>query len=259
MTVECLNEKETCFFSSQDIKRLAERPLPRHVAMIMDGNRRWGVKKFFLDGEASKKGHWAGAKILVDVVECALEMGIKVLTVFGFSTENWRRTEGEVDLLFQICEAYLKENTKKMAAQGVKFEVIGDLSKVPVSLRQTVQEAKNKTSAGRNMDFVIALNYGGRDELRRAIVKMGEDCVQKKLVPQDITEEVIRKYLDTNSWGDPDLLIRTGGEQRISNFLLWQLAYTELYVTEVLWPDFTPRDFLNAVVSFQTRQRRLGR
>lgn len=260
MTLDCCIPEKQTFFSAEEIIDLQKKTIPHHVAIIMDGNRRWGVKNFFSNNPSSyEEGHWAGAKVLIEVVDAAQEIGIKVLTVFGFSTENWTRSQKEVELLFKICEVFLQENTPKMVEQGVRFTVIGDYCRFPDSLKSAISLSKEATKGGNKIDFVIALNYGGRDELKRAIIRIAEDCMRKELSPEQITEEVISDYLDTFLWQDPDLLIRTSGEHRISNFMLWQLAYSEIYVTDVLWPDFKPKDLLKAVRNFQERQRRLGR
>lgn len=261
MPLECCEEKKRTFFPFSELREVQKKILPRHVAIIMDGNRRWEAKHFFSKHTSKdhKEGHWAGAKTLVDIVEGSLEIGIEVLTVFGFSTENWGRSQLEINLLFNVFESYLRDNRQRMVDQGVRFDVIGELSRLPLSIKNEIAKAKEATKNGTEMDFIIAYNYGGRDELKRAIKKIAEDCCQKKISPEEITEGLIGNYLDTHSWADPDLLIRTSGELRISNFLLWQLAYAEIYMTEVLWPDFTPDDLLKAVKSFQGRQRRLGK
>lgn len=234
--------------------------IPRHVAIIMDGNRRWGRKnklqgfKDFMSG-----GHWAGASALLPVVEYAKELGIKTLTVWGLSTENLLRPADEVATLYQIYEAYLRDNRQKMVKEGVKFDTIGDLSPLPASVKVEMIKTLEATKECSGITLVVALNYGGRDDLRRACQKIADQCLAGKLDPKMISEETIQKNLDTASYADPDLLIRTSGEMRISNFLLWQLAYTELYITDVLWPDFKPEDLLKAVVHFQNRERRRGR
>ncbi len=257
MSTDCFPLKNR-LYEAHEVASLHKSPIPHHVALIMDGNRRWERKQAVKGMPSLLGGHWAGARALVEIVEAAQELGIKVLTVYGFSTENWTRPRKEIDLLMQIFEAYLQANRQKMRNEGVRFDVIGDQTPLPESLRDEVKRTKEATKDGDQIDFIIALNYGGRDDMRRAIVKVGEACAQKKIMPEEITEELIGSFLDTSPWGDPDLLIRTSGECRISNFLLWQLAYAEIYVTDVLSPDFTPREFLKAIENYQRRQRRLG-
>jgi undecaprenyl diphosphate synthase len=235
----------------------AAHPLPHHVAIIMDGNRRWARQQ----GSSSSGigGHWVGASVLTQIVEAARDLGIRILTVYGFSTENWGRTKNEVDTLLQILYSYLESNRQKMVAQGVSFHVIGDLTPFSDELKQAILSTRRATAGGKGLDFVVALNYGGRDEMRRAILNIVDDLAAGKLVKQQITEEKISSYLDTASFGDPDLIVRTSGEKRVSNFLLWQQAYAEVLTVETLWPDFTPRDLLDAVLAFRKRQRRIGK
>lgn len=233
--------------------------MPRHIAIIMDGNRRW-MRKQFLGKETNPLGgHWAGAETLTKVVEAACDLGIKVLTVFGFSTENWGRSPEEVTTLLKIFETYLENNRQKMVKQGVRLHVIGEISPFPPELKKAIDLTCQVTEGGRELDFVIALNYGGRDEMRRVMQKLAEELLSGRLDKEQITEKSIAQYLDTAPFGDPDLLVRTSGERRISNFLLWQLAYTEVYITETLWPDFSEKDLLKAVLDFQKRQRRRGK
>lgn len=242
-------------FSDEQLTQLAECPLPHHVAIIMDGNRRWS-EKYAL---TKLGGHWRGAHVLTQIVEAAADLGIRVLTVFAFSTENWKRSPEEVESLLKIFESYLKENCQKMVVQGVRFHVIGDITPLPASLKKTIERTCLMTSKGERIDFVVALNYGGRDEICRIVKKIVAEVESGKLSKNDINENCITSFSDTSSFGDPDLLIRTSGERRISNFLLWQLAYTEVYITETLWPEFTPFDLFIAVLDFQNRQRRNGK
>lgn len=247
-----------CLFSKEEFEDLRSRPVPRHVAIIMDGNRRW-VKKQLSGAMHLHGGHWAGANTLTTIVEAASELGIKVLTVYGFSTENWGRSSEEVEALLEILHSYLELNCQKMVDQNIRFHPIGDLSPFSIELQRTIKETSLATERGKGMDFVIALNYGGRDEIRRAIQKIVGKVMEGTFTKEAISEETIASHLDTAPFGDPDLLIRTSGEKRISNFLLWQLAYAEVYLTETLWPDFTPRELLKAVLDFQQRQRRIGK
>lgn len=245
--------KKGPFYTKGDLQRVAEGDIPEHVAVIMDGNRRWETRE-----NSSFSGHLAGANRLIEIVEAAQEIGVKILTVYAFSTENWARPKSEVELLFKIFKTYLQEHEKQMIEQGVRFDVIGDLSMLSSELQEKIACVKERTNHGKMIDFVVALNYGGRDEIRRGVKRVVRDCLEKKISIDGITEELISGYLDTARWKDPDLLIRTSGETRISNFLLWQLAYCEIYMTEVLWPDFNSQDLLKAIEIFQKRERRRG-
>lgn len=257
VTSECCSPPKSLYYSEEELGLVSKRPLPRHVAIIMDGNRRW--VKTAASGVHVFEGHWAGAEVLSNIVEAASDLGLKVLTVFGFSTENWGRSPEEIDTLLEILHAYLEGNRRKMVEQGVRFNVIGELSPFPSELKKSIEVTRQATLQGDKIDFVVALNYGGRDEIRRTSIKLAKEILSGRLAEEEITEEVLARYFDTAPFGDPDLLIRTSGERRISNFLLWQLAYTEIYITETLWPEFTARDLLNAVLDFQKRQRRRGK
>lgn len=241
------------YFKKDELLTLGAAPIPSHIAMIIDGNRRWAKKQSIF--KQLSEGHHAGAKNLLEIVLAAKELKIKVLTAFGFSTENWSRPQGEIDTLIQIFESFVKEQRQKMADEGVRFSCIGDLSRFPLSLQNEILKTKEATAQCKEIDFVVALNYGGRDEIRRSIQKIIESGVGK----EQVTEKLVASYLDTAHFGDPELLIRPGGEMRVSNFLLWQLAYCEIYVTEVLWPDFSPQDLLRAIKTYQTRERRQGK
>ncbi|MFZ0564658.1 MAG: polyprenyl diphosphate synthase [Chlamydiales bacterium] len=254
----CPTSQKIPFFSEEDLALVQENRVPRHVALIMDGNRRWARKRIRSKITNPLNGHWVGAQALSSVLEASSYLGIKILTVYAFSTENWSRSPREINTLFRIFEAFLKENRQKMVDEGVHFEIIGDLGPIPNWLKEEIFLSMEATAKGTNIRFVVAMNYGARDEMRRAITAMVEEAEAGKLRKEEISEELIGSYLDTASFEDPDLLIRTGGAMRISNFLLWQLAYTEVYVTEVLWPDFTPHDLITAIVDFQKRERRRG-
>lgn len=241
-------------FSSCKIQEIQSAGIPRHIAIIMDGNRRWARQKGF----SSIYGHWKGAEIIMAIVRFASKLGVKVLTLYSFSTENWTRPQDEVDELMDLISFYLKNNAKFMVEESVKLETIGDLSRLPFSVQEILRETKKETASGAEITLVLALNYGGRDEIKRAFVHMAEDLENGNILKEEISESLISGYLDTATLGDPDLFIRTSGEQRLSNFLLWQLSYTEVYVTKVLWPDFTQGDLLDAIIEFQQRSRRLG-
>jgi undecaprenyl diphosphate synthase len=255
MISECSIPNRISHFSDEEIVRLKKCPLPRHVAIIMDGNRRWAQKHCL----GKMGGHWAGAHVLTQIVEAASDLDIKTLTVFAFSTENWERSPEEVNTLLKIFETYLEENCKNMIDHGIRFHVIGDLTPFSERFKKIIEKTGKDTQQGRGIDFVIALNYGGRDEICRVVKKIVNEMEAGRMSKEGIDEKSIARFVDTADFGDPDLLIRTSGERRISNFLLWQLAYAEVYVTETLWPDFTPRDLLIAVLDFQTRQRRNGK
>lgn len=259
MSSECLCRQKSLYYSESELALVQECAVPRHVGIIMDGNRRWAKRQVLSKITDPLVGHWTGANILIPIVEAASDLGVKALTVYAFSTENWLRPPHEVETLLHIFEVFLKENLLRMVEQGVRFQVIGDLTPFSESLKKEIYNTQEATQYGEGIDFVVALNYGGRDEVRRAVQAIAAD-VQKGILQQEsITESLIAGYLDTAHVGDLDLLIRTSGEMRVSNFLLWQLAYAEIYITDVLWPDFTPRDLLQAVVAFQKRQRRVGR
>ena len=229
-------------------------PPPRHVAIIMDGNRRWAKQKQI----PSALGHWKGAETLTEIVEAASEMGIKILTVYAFSTENWLRNKDEVDYLMELFETYLLQQKDSMIAQGVKLDAIGDLNRLPPKLLKVFLDVKEATRLGNKIELVLALSYGGRNEILRGIKAMMQDFEDGRVQLQSLDEELFSKYLDTAKWPDPDLLIRTSGENRLSNFLLWQLCYTEVVITNVLWPDFSKTNLEHAVNEYRTRQRRKG-
>ena len=241
-------------FSPEELARLNPLTIPNHVAIIMDGNRRWAKQQ----GLPSMMGHWEGPEVLTEVVRAASEIGIKTLTVYSFSTENWARSDQEVETLMNIFELYLLRNQECMIRDGIRLDAIGDLSRLPPPVQRAFNQTKKATEQCSKINLILALNYGGRDEIRRAVVKIIEAHEKTNFRPEDVTEELIAKHLDTGRWGDPDLLIRTSGELRVSNFLLWQISYSEIYVSDVLWPNFTPRHLFEAVFAYQRRNRRMG-
>jgi undecaprenyl diphosphate synthase len=241
-------------FSPEQLARLDLSRIPRHVAIIPDGNRRWAKKQ----QEDSGKGHEAGASTLIEIVSAGKALGIKALTFYLFSTENWTRPKEEVAALMWLLQEFLKEQCAEMQAQGVRLQTIGNLEALPKEALDAIEETVAATAHCDQIDMILALNYGSRDEIRRAFHGILDHYEAGKLQKEDVTEKLISSYLDTKPWGDPDLLIRTSGEMRVSNFLLWQLSYTEIYVTELLWPEFKPKDLLDAVADFQKRERRLG-
>jgi len=250
----CVIENRQSLLSCDELSSIDLETAPKHIAIIMDGNRRWAKQKEM----APVMGHFEGAEALEDVVRAAMALGVKTLTVYSFSTENWNRTDEEVSSLMDLFELYLLRKEEWMCRDGVRLDAIGDLTRLPKRLQDVFARTKEKTSCGDKINLVLAVNYGARDEIRRAVKKIIEEREEKACEPQEITEEYIAKHLDTQKWGDPDLLIRTSGEFRLSNFLLWQLSYAEFYVTDVLWPDFSARNLYEAVLSFQHRRRRKG-
>src|SRR3989344_1365293 len=247
-----LEEKK--FFTSEELSLLDPQKIPQHVAIIMDGNRRWAKQQ----GLPPMMGHWEGAEVLPGVVNAASDLGVKTLTVYAFSTENWTRPGSEVEALMNIFELYLSKKRNLMVRDGVKLQAIGDLVRLPERVREAYYLTKQATQKCDKINLVLAMNYGGRDEIRRVIAKILEEHDRKKITSSELTEELIASYLDTAPFGDPDLLIRTSGEFRVSNFLLWQLSYAEIYSTEVLWPDFSPKQLFEAILAFQRRTRRKG-
>jgi len=241
-------------FQDTQLARLNLTRIPQHIALIPDGNRRWAKKR----QSNPESGHREGADTLMDIIKACQEIGIKSLTVYSFSTENWSRSQEEIEALMAIYATYLLNNCEEMARTGIKLETIGDVSRLPPFLNQIIQETKIATQHCQSVNLILALNYGARDEMCRAFKLMLEDFSHNQLSLNDIDENIISSYLDTSDWGDPELLIRTSGEYRISNFLLWQLCYAEMYITPVLWPDFTPQHLLEAVIDYQSRERRWG-
>jgi undecaprenyl diphosphate synthase len=232
----------------------SEHSVPRHVAIIMDGNGRWAKQRFL----PRPAGHKAGVGAVRKTVEHCIEKGIEVLTLFAFSSENWRRPPQEVDLLMQLFLASLERETAKLHRNGVKLRIIGDLEQFAPALQARIAEAEAMTAANDKMTLVIAANFGGRWDIARACRELAEDVEAGRLSSQDISPDLIGSKLSVADLPEPDLFIRTGGEQRISNFLLWQLAYTELHFTPLLWPDFDESAFDEALNSFAGRQRRFG-
>lgn len=228
--------------------------IPRHISIMMDGNRRWARRR----GLPSFFGHRAGAANLTKIVEAAADFGVKALTVYSFSTENWNRSTAEIEALFHIMKVYLRNKRREMVDQGVRLQTIGDLSKFPEDLLEELEASREATKNGTRIELILALNYGGRDDIRRAAVALIEDYEKGKIAKEDISEDMFASYLDTSPWGDPDLFIRTSGEWRISNFLLWQVSYAEVYITDVLWPDFDERQLLLAIQDYQKREKRFG-
>ena len=228
--------------------------IPQHVAIIVDGNGRWAKSK----GMPRNYGHVRGAKNLEVICEDAYNMGIKYLTVYLFSTENWKRPQDEVDALMKLFRSYTKTCIKTARDNNMKVRVLGDPTALAKDLQDSLARLVESSKDNTGLNFQIAINYGSRDEIVRAIRKAAQDCVDGKMRPEEITEEGFSAYLDTAEVPDPDLLIRTSGEQRLSNYLMWQLAYTEFYFTEVPWPAFTKDDLWQAIEKYNSRDRRYG-
>jgi undecaprenyl diphosphate synthase len=228
--------------------------VPQHVAIILDGNGRWAKAK----GMPRNYGHKQGAKAVEDILLYARDIGIKYLTVYAFSTENWSRPESEVSALMTILRTYLKTSIKKSMKNNVRCRVIGEKSALAEDLQKVIAELEEATAGNTGLTFTIAINYGSRDEITRAVRKVAEKVEKGELKAADITEKDIADNLDTNFLPDPDLLIRTCNEQRISNYLLWQCAYTEFYFADVAWPDFDKNELLKAVEAYGNRTRKFG-
>lgn len=228
--------------------------IPQHVALILDGNGRWAKKR----GLPRTAGHKQGCITVEKTVEDAARLGIRYLTVYGFSTENWKRSAEEVGALMQLFRYYLKRLLKIAKENNVRVKMIGDRTRFDTDIVEGINRLESETAENTGMTFVIAVNYGGRDEITRAIRRMMADAKAGILEEASVTEETVASYLDTAGIPDPDLLIRTSGEIRLSNYLLWQLAYSEIYITDCLWPDFNKDELLAAIAQYNKRERRFG-
>ena len=229
-------------------------PTPRHVAIIMDGNGRWAKAR----GQERTFGHRNGRKPVREAVEAAIEMGIEFLTLYTFSTENWRRPRAEVKMLFELLASTLQEEIAELIRQGVRFNVIGNLDAFPAFLTKVLRDAMLESASGTRLVLTLALNYGGRQEIVNACRTLLQEVQNGTLLADELTEADIENHLYTKEIPDPELVIRTSGEQRISNFLLWQIAYAELLFLPVLWPYFKKEDFIEAVANYRSRRRRFG-
>lgn len=241
---------------NMDLKKLIIKDkLPRHIAIIMDGNGRWAQSR----GNVRVFGHQNGVESVKQVVEAAGELGVEHLTLYAFSTENWNRPRSEVDALMGLMVKTIEAQTEKLHQNNVRLSAIGELDDLPPSVRRQLQNAIDFTSRNTGLNLILALSYSGRWEITSAVKSIVDD-VQKGLIkPEDIDSCVFETYLNTSTIPDPELLIRTSGERRVSNFMLWQMAYTELYFSQVLWPDFRKKDLYEAIIDFQRRDRRFGR
>ncbi len=236
-------------------ERIEDEKLPLHVAIIMDGNGRWARQK----GMDRIFGHQQGANAVREVIECAVELGIKYLTLYAFSTENWERPDEEVSALMRIMVKSLNDETDTLIKNNIRLNAIGDVDRLADDVKKRLMETINLTSNATGLNLIIAMSYSSRWEICEAIRKISAEVYNRRLDPDSISEDTFEKYLTTYGVPDPDLMIRTSGELRISNFLLWQLAYTELYFTEILWPDFGKNEFCNAIIEYQKRERRFGK
>lgn len=235
-------------------EKLNPKKLPKHIAIIMDGNGRWAKKQ----GKLRTYGHQVGVKAVKDVVEGATELGIKYLTLYTFSTENWNRPKNEINALMELLVNTLHEETPTLLKNNIRLLAIGDIESLPPNCRDKLWETMQITASNNQLSLVLAISYSSRWEILRAVNKLAEKVKKGEINPNEITEQIFNNELCTAGMPDPELLIRTSGEKRISNYLLWQIAYTELYFTDILWPDFTREDLYEAIYDYQQRERRFG-
>ena len=234
---------------------LDKNNIPKHVAIIMDGNGRWAKQK----GEMRIFGHTNGVESVRESLTAAAEIGVKYLTLYAFSTENWNRPKEEVAALMDLLVKAIYDEVEELNEKGVRLETIGNTSILPVSCREALTKAKERTKNNDKITLILALSYSSRWEIAQAVKTMAEESISGRLDVETINEDLISSYLSTSNFPDPELLIRTSGENRVSNFLMWQLAYTELYFTETLWPDFKKEHFFKAIKDYQDRERRFGK
>ena len=234
--------------------KLDPKKLPQHVAIIMDGNGRWAKKRRL----PRAAGHLAGVKTVRRIVKTSSDIGIKFLTMYAFSTENWKRPKDEINAIMSLFKIYLKKEISTFNKNNVRLNVIGNTENLSDDLQEIIDNALKKTSANKGLTFTLAINYGSRQEIINAVKNIVND-VEKGIINKDINESTISKYLYTSDLPDPDLLIRTSGELRISNFLLWQLSYSEIWITDTYWPDFEQAEYIKAILDYQNRQRRFGK
>ncbi len=234
--------------------KILKEKLPQHIAIIMDGNGRWAKKH----GKQRHEGHYQGVETVRKITEASAELGIKYLTLYAFSTENWRRPKEEVDALMQLFVKTIELELPTLNKNNIRLRAIGDIESMPEENVKKLNETIAKTDHNDKMTLVLALSYSGRWEIIDAVKKIMREQAQGLIKPEDINEQTFANYLNTAGIPDPELLIRTSGEMRISNYLLWQIAYTELYITPKLWPEFEKEDFYEAIVDFQNRERRFG-
>lgn len=235
-------------------KEIRKHPLPKHIGIITDGNGRWAKKR----GLPRTAGHAAGMKRVREIIRAANDLGIEVLTFYSFSTENWKRPKDEVEYLMKLPKEFLKTDLKELVERNVKVQMLGDKSKTPSYTQEALMEFEEKTKENTGMILNFAINYGARDEILNAVRQIIDDVQKGNIGKEEINEQLMNQYLTTKGLPDPDLVIRTSGEIRVSNFLLWQIAYSELWFTPVLWPDFSKEHFYQAIYDFQQRSRRYG-
>ena len=235
--------------------QLDPKRIPQHVAIIMDGNGRWAKRK----GELRIFGHTNGVDSVREALTAAVEVGVQYLTLYAFSTENWNRPKEEIAALMDLLVQSIYNEINELNSKGVKLETIGDVEILPKTCQNALIDAKDKTKYNKKITLILALSYSSRREIAHAIKKMTKEVVDGKLSSDSINEDLISSYLSTANYPDPELLIRTSGENRVSNFLMWQLAYTELYFTKILWPDFKKKNFYRAIYDYQKRERRFGK
>jgi undecaprenyl diphosphate synthase len=237
------------------LQSINQSSIPQHVAIIMDGNGRWAKQQ----GEDRIFGHHEGVNSVREIVEACGEIGVKFLTLYAFSTENWNRPKEEVDGLMELLVGTISMETKNLNDKGVRLEAIGDLKSLPEICQHQLQESINITSKNNKVTLILALSYSSKWEITNSVKEIAKEIATGTLLPSEITAELIDSHLNTRLWPNPELMIRTSGERRISNFLLWQLAYAEFYFTDVLWPEFRKNDFFKAIISYQNRERRFGK
>ena len=237
------------------LQSINQSTIPQHVAIIMDGNGRWAKQQ----GEDRIFGHHEGVNSVREIVEACGEIGVKFLTLYAFSTENWNRPKEEVDGLMELLVGTISMETKNLNDKGVRLEAIGDLKSLPEICQHQLQESINITSKNNKVTLILALSYSSKWEITNSVKEIAKEIATGALLPSEITAELIDSHLNTRLWPNPELMIRTSGERRISNFLLWQLAYAEFYFTDVLWPEFRKDDFFKAIISYQNRERRFGK
>jgi undecaprenyl diphosphate synthase len=231
------------------------KAIPKHIAVIMDGNGRWAK----MQGKLRTFGHQSGVKAVKDTVEACAEIGVEYLTLYAFSTENWNRPKYEINALMSLLVSTISKETKTLMDNNIRLSAIGDLDSLPSKCRKELKEAMDKTSGNTRMTLILALSYSSRWELTHAVKQIAAKVASGELNASEITEQLIANNLTTAEFPDPELLIRTSGEHRISNFLLWQISYAELYFTDLLWPDFRREDLYDAIISYQSRERRFGK
>ena len=240
---------------NNDLSKLIDKQkVPEHIAIIMDGNGRWATRK----GLPRSFGHNKGVSVLKEIIKASKKLGCKVLTVYAFSTENWSRPKKEVDFLINLFDEVLKNEIEEIHQESIKLKFIGDLTPFPETLKTVLNRSENLTKGNRGLVLNVCVNYGGRQEIVKVAKKLALKSISGEIKPSEVNEELFNSELLTKGNNDPELLIRTSGERRVSNFLLWQLAYSEIYISEVLWPDFNEDEFLKAIIDYQSRNRRFG-